>query len=102
MEKDYTQRIEQITLLARGYGWQQIAHDYGTNMLSFKRKGERINVWYSKMTVSTAIKHPIKGFTQLYRKRVSTGLLEAIFNDPRVHTRKGYMRKGENNWQRWA
>ncbi len=49
-----------------------------------------IDVWYTKMTVGTNIKHPIKGWNRLYRKHVSLQELEQIFKNPRQHTGKGY------------
>ncbi len=49
-----------------------------------------IDVWYTKMTVGTTIDHPTKGRNTLFRKNVSIGLLNLIFKNPRLHTRKGY------------
>jgi hypothetical protein len=52
-----------------------------------------IDVWYSKMTVATNIKHPTKGWNRLYRKHVSLTELEKIMAYPRAHTGKGYRTK---------
>ena len=62
-------------------------------MLGFKRNGQRINVYYSKMTIATALDHPMQGKTQLYRRNISDKMLERIFQNPRVHTKRGYRRK---------
>lgn len=88
--KDWSQRIEQIQLLGKVYGWVQIQHDLNSEMLGFTRKGKRINVWYTKMTVGTALEHPFKGKTQLFRKNVSMRQMEFLFNNPQTHTGKGY------------
>ena len=53
----------------------------------------RINIYTTKMTVATCINHPKKGKTQLFRKNVSDSLLKKIFNNPRIHTHKGYRTK---------
>jgi hypothetical protein len=95
--KDWSQRIEQIQLLGKVYGWVQIQHDENSNMLGFTRKGKRVNVWYSKMTVGTSLDHPFKGKTQLFRQNVSMKLMEFIFNNPRVHTDKGYYTKTQRD-----
>lgn len=83
---------ENILFVAKVYGWVLIPHK---DMLSFRRKGARINIWQDKwgtVTVGTALEHPIQGKTQLFRRRVSSDLLERIFDNPRVHTSKGYQR----------
>ena len=51
----------------------------------------RINVWITTGTVSTSLVHPKAGKTQLFRKNtMDYELLERIFENPRVHTDKGY------------
>lgn len=90
---EYKERVSEIQLLAKVYSWQQVQHDTLTYMLGFCRKGVRMNVYYSKMTVSTALDHPTKGKTQLFRRNVSMRLLEMIMINPRVHTDKGYRTK---------
>ena len=87
-------RTEEIKLLARVYGWREIRTDPVELMVSFSRKGVRLNVWWTRMTVGTALMHPKIGTTQLFRRNVSMETLEKIFENPRVHTGKGYYRKG--------
>lgn len=99
--KDWSDRIQNIKLLAKVYGWVEVQHDEHSNMLGFTRKGKRMNVYYSKMTVSTALDHPTQGKTQLFRKNVSMRLLELLFNNPRLHTDKGYQKKRDSNFTRW-
>ncbi len=86
-----------MQLLAKVYGWQQIALDEGICMVSFARAGVRVNVYYSRMTVATCLNHPVQGKTQLFRKHVNMHLMEQIFEYPRVHTDKGYKRAGSIN-----
>lgn len=92
----YSITEKEIYSLAARYGWTEIvlpaANALG-GMLSFHKNGARINVWMSKMTVSTAITHPIKGKTQLYRRHVRKEMLETIFVNPRQHTKIGYYTK---------
>ena len=98
--KDYIQRhtdLPKIVELAKEKGWQVIDHQEDIYMISFwKPKTARINVYYSKMTVATALEHPTKGKTQLYRRGVGWKLLGKIFDNPRVHTPLGYREKPEN------
>lgn len=62
-------------------------------MISFVKGDVRINVYPTKMTVSTCIDHPKQGKTQLHRRHVSLKQLREIFNNPRLHTGKGYHKK---------
>lgn len=92
---------ENINLLARVYGWTRIP---AFGMLSYKRKKARMNIWHTKkgsITVGTALAHPTRGKTQLFRKNVDSRLLESIFDNPRVHTRLGYQVKRPTNTRRW-
>jgi len=83
----------EIKSLAARLGWSCVCHQKNIYMLSFKKEDSRINIYYTKMTVATCINHPKIGRTQLFRKRVSMKQLEKIFNNPRVHTLKGYYEK---------
>lgn len=100
MEK-FEGKIEQIRLLGKVYGWQETRHDDYNCHLRFERKGVVMNVYYTKMTVGTALEHPTLGKTQLFRKNVSMKLLEELFADPRLHTKLGYTKKTLNNCNRW-
>src|SRR5690349_3996463 len=95
------EKLENIRLFARVYGWQEVQDDVTQHLLAFKRNGSRINIWYNRMTVGTALAHPLYGKTQLFRKDVPMHLLEKIFDNPRTHTGKGYARKSWKNWNQW-
>lgn len=90
MLKDKAKGIRKI---ARREGWEIIDDQTNIFMLGFVRGIERINVYYSKMTVATCINHPTKGRTQLFRKGVNMDLLKKLFVDPRYHTDMGYYKK---------
>lgn len=53
----------------------------------------RINIYMTKGTVATALKHPVRGKTQLYRRNITYEQLEKLFINPRQHTGKGYYTK---------
>lgn len=91
------ERIPLLVALAAKHGWSPPIHQPDNLMLSFfkSEKGDRVrlNVYYTTMTVGTALQHPRKGRTQLFRKNVSPALMERIFKNPRAHTDRGYYTK---------
>ena len=91
--------LNQIKDIAKSHQWILIDHQANIGLLSFRKiinnSKARINVYYTTMTVATALKHPKKGKTQLYRRHVSFKLLEKIFTNPRIHTCKGYFERRE-------
>lgn len=88
-----TPSMKQVRKIATSHGWREVMHDVESRTLSFKKNGDRINVYYTTMTVGTAIDHPGKGKTQLFRRHISWEEMEKIFLNPRVHTKKGYYEK---------
>lgn len=83
-----------ILSLAISKGWTfPIENQPNPLMLSFFKGDARINVYYTTMTVSTAITHPKHGKCQMYRRDVTQRQLTAIFQNPRVHIGTGYHRK---------
>lgn len=72
-----------------------VCFDYQENigMASYSDGQTRINVYLTKMTVATCLRHPKKGPTQLFRKNVTQSMLDEIFAYPRKHTGKGYYKK---------
>lgn len=84
---------ESIDPIAKQYGFKCIDYQENIGMVSYSDGSTRINVYLSKMTVATCLKHPKKGATQLFRKNVSFEQLKAIFDYPRLHTGKGYYKK---------
>lgn len=87
MQNDY---ITLSRVLASQYGWEEIDEQPNIGLLSFKKDGVRLNVYYTKRTVGTALKHPKKGSTQMFRRDVEPKLLRKIFKYPRTHSGKGY------------
>lgn len=103
--------IEKIRQIAKNNSWREIDHQENIYMISFHKVLDestvlekffrkykegtqcRINIYYTKMTVATALTHPKKGRTQLFRKNVTDDVLNKIFQDPRTHTRSGYYTK---------
>lgn len=85
-----TPAMKQARNIASAHGWREVMHDIESRTLSFKKNGDRVNFYYTTMTVGTAINHPKKGKTQLFRKNIGWAELEHIFNNPRIHTEKGY------------
>lgn len=82
--------IEDIKKIAIYHGWREIPVK-ALGVISFKRGKQRINVFPRRMIIGTALKHPVKGRTQLFRRYVfSKSLLDKIFTNPRTHTGRGY------------
>lgn len=87
--------------LARKYAkknkWKEIIHSEDNKLISFTKKCSgvwvRLNVYYTTMTVGTAMDHPKKGKTQLFRRNVNEKTLKALFQNPRTHTGNGYYKK---------
>ena len=86
-------RIDIIKSIAAYQNYQMICHQEANKLLSFRRWGVRVNVYYTKMTVGTCMDHPSKGKTQLFRRNVTRNQLIEIMGNPRTHTGKGYYKK---------
>ncbi|MCX5794925.1 MAG: hypothetical protein NTY77_05485 [Elusimicrobia bacterium] len=80
----------EIWLLANKHGYRMEQHQENIFLLIFVKPGVQINVYYSTMTVGTAINHPKQGKTQLFRRGCSLQDLAAIFKNPRAHLGTGY------------
>ncbi len=96
--KAETDFLSQAKRFAHKYKWQQVAFQEKDKLISFTKTDEkkqviRLNVYYTTQTVGTALSHPYKGKTQLFRKDVSIKELEELFKNPRKHTGKGYYTK---------
>jgi len=93
-------RLNALRVVAEYYGWHEIQHDDYQQLISFKHPKRpehgRINVWYKRMTVGTALAHPFKGKTQLFRKFVKPKEMQRIFQNPRTHTGRGYYTRKEH------
>lgn len=90
---NYRVSKEKIDQIAQKHGY--VCFDYQENigMASYSDGNTRINVYLTKMTVATCLKHPKKGATQLFRRNVNEKMLDEIFAYPRKHTGKGYYKK---------
>ena len=82
--------LEVINALAKSENYNQIDYQENIGMVSYSDGQTRINIYLTKMTVATCLKHPKKGATQLFRKNVNYEMLVDIFQYPRKHTGKGY------------
>lgn len=85
--------IETIDKIASDNDFNRIDYQENIGLISYSNGSTRINVYLSKMTVSTCLNHPKKGKTQLFRKNVTKEMLSNIFEYPRKHTGKGYYTK---------
>lgn len=85
--------IETIDKIASDNYFNRIDYQENIGLISYSDGSTRINVYLSKMTVSTCLNHPKKGKTQLFRKNVTKEMLSQIFEYPRKHTGKGYYTK---------
>jgi hypothetical protein len=77
-----------ISALAGSKGWTEVPMktDY---VQRFERGGATVDVWPTTGTVGTYVDHPSQGKTQLYRRDMGDSL-GAVFDNPRVHTGRGY------------
>jgi hypothetical protein len=82
--------IAKLTEMAEKHGWRLIKWQEDIKMVSFKKGDDRVNIYTTTMTVATCVRHPKLGKTQLFRRGVTRLELDKIFENPRVHTKKGY------------
>lgn len=113
--------LDEVEKLAKKHGWFLICYQENIGMVSYgkliidknqivvksrfdldnilsgiksiNREKIRMNIYLTKSTVATCLKHPYKGKTQLFRKGVRLSQLEMLFINPRQHTGKGYYKK---------
>lgn len=84
---------EKVDEVATKHGYASIDYQENIGLVSYSKDGVRVNVYLTKMTVGTCLVHPKKGATQLFRRNVDMKTLSEIFENPRVHTDKGYYKK---------
>ena len=91
---------EVIKSIAHEYNYEE-RRDEASRTLFFKDTSTAlnptlINVFYTTGGVMTKISHPASGYNQLWRCNAYDSLasLTAIFENPRVHTGKGYRNAG--------
>ncbi len=90
--------IVDITLLADEHSWEFCRHNEKNKSLDFKKNGTKCRVYYPNMSVVTLLEHPTQGKTQLVRNGISWQELEMIFENPRIHTGKGYVKKSPRKY----
>lgn len=88
--------VVKMVKMGKDNGWKPIDWQGNLGMLSMWKDDMRLNIYTTTMTVGTCLNHPKKGKTQLFRKNVSMDELEEIYKNPRVHTNKGYHKKGNH------
>jgi hypothetical protein len=89
---------KQIVKSASKHGWVSLKNLKDPYMTSYKKDLDggtaRINIWKNDrndyLTVGTYINHPKLGRNQLFRKYCTPQEVESIFQNPRIHTGKGY------------
>lgn len=109
LDKKMKQYLLEINDMAKFYGWKFLDLQEENLMISWGFDWEnvnfrqRINLWYSTMTVATAINHPKSGRTQLYRRGITLKELEKLFRNARTHTGKGYYQwpKGKSRFKKF-
>lgn len=76
-------------------GWTEICINEPSRVISFFNDDEsiRIYVYYSAMTVSNALNHPLTEKSQLFRRNITKAELQKLFGDSRHHTGTGYYKK---------
>lgn len=106
-EKRIENVINEITRLSENRDWKLIKVNTFTNLISFEKEFEysskpvRLDVYWKKdssqnflnLTIATAMNHPTKGKTQLFRKGVNNSGFIKLLKDPRQHTGRGYYTK---------
>lgn len=90
---DILKLLEKVKKISEEKGWRFIEFQENIGMASFTKNQNRINIYLTKMTVGSCIKHPKKGKTQLFRKNCTLKDIQDIFKNPRVHTGFGYYTK---------
>ena len=89
--------VAPLQKMAERHGWWMLDHQQNIGMISFLKGTARINVYYSRMTVTTVVDHPKLGRNSLYRKGVDMGTMEKIFINPRSHVGLGYHQRSANH-----
>ena len=75
-------------IAAENSSWQEIGLNIPSKVISFRNSDSRarLNIYYTTMTVGSALEHPVWGATQLFRRNCTMEQLEELFEDPRTHT----------------
>lgn len=91
MSKKNDMEINEIRKLAKKFGWTEYSFWPTFSIVHFSKDGVNLTVKYGVLSeVVTEIYHPkSKAWTTLVRAGCDKELLEKVFDNPRVHTKKG-------------
>lgn len=92
-KESVTRHKGKIERAAKRYGWRLEQEQGNIGLLIFVKTlpgfdDAQINVYTTKMTVTTILWHPKRGKGSMYRLNVPFHMLAAIFENPRVHSSK--------------
>ena len=73
--KEHKRTIDDVSIIADSYGWDFMVHDKKGKMLSFKKEGKRINVYYTTLTIGVCV----PGNQQTFHRKMSLEQLEKLF-----------------------
>lgn len=82
-----------INNIAKKNGYKMYVFDKNSNFGCFKKDNIRIAISFTKLKVMTTIDHPKRGRKQLTRAIMTLKEIKNIFENPRLHTGKGYYSK---------
>ena len=86
---------------AAKHGWSKLppkGKDEGRMSSYRNEKGERLNVFDTTGTVATTVDHPRQGRNQMFRKDNTPEDIAKYFENPRVHTDRGYHSRNVFNY----
>lgn len=92
MSSKWIFKEKNLDSVANAKGWMKVECKQPA-MSSYKKDGVRLNFYLTTGTVGSSLDHPVKGKTQLFRRKVTD--FSALFDNPRIHTGKGYYMKKE-------
>ncbi len=77
--------------IANDYGWKQTYFKDDKKLIGFRNPGSRchLEVYLRSKRVITCLEHPKQGTSILERNGIGITEMRQIFEDPRIHTRKG-------------
>lgn len=80
----------EVSSSAQIFGWKQTYYIPGKELVGYRNVGSRchLEVYLRSKRVITCLQHP-KGTTIMERSGIGLSDIRNIFEDPRVHTKKG-------------
>lgn len=82
-----------VSEIAKKNGYKMYVFDKNSNFGVFKKDNIRIAVNFNTMKVMSTLDHPKRGRKQLTRGKMTIKETQKIFENPRIHTGKGYYSK---------